>query len=44
VQGSYRPFEEYENESWVKEYLAGLLQNTGDIIAESRYQQNIPDY
>jgi len=44
VQGSYRPFEEYENESWVKEYLAGLLENTGEIIAESRYQHNIPDY
>ncbi|MFA5346710.1 MAG: hypothetical protein WC294_01110 [Methanoregula sp.] len=44
VQGSYRPFEEYENESWVKEYLAGLLENTGDIVAESQYQQNIPDY
>lgn len=44
VQGSYRPFEEYENESWIKEYLTGLLENTGEIIAQSQYQQNIPDY
>ena len=42
VQGLYRPFEEYENESWAKEYLAGLLKNTGEIIAQRQYQQ--PDY
>ncbi len=44
VQGSYRPFEEYENESWVKEYLAGLLEHTGEIIAEGQFQHNVPDY
>ena len=44
VQGSYRPFEEYENESWVKEYLAGLLEHTQEIITESQFQQNVPDY
>jgi predicted AAA+ superfamily ATPase len=32
VQGSYRPFLEYENEDWAKQYLAGLLDNTGEII------------
>lgn len=36
VQGSYRPFREYENEEWVKNYLAGLLDNAGDIIALSQ--------
>jgi hypothetical protein len=44
VQGSFRPFGEYENEPWVKEYLAGLLENTGEIIAVSQHQQNVPDY
>jgi len=44
VQGSYRPFEEYENESWVKEYLADLLEHTQEIIMESQFQQNVPDY
>ena len=44
VQGSYRPFEEYENELWVKNYLAGLLENTEEIIVESQHQQNVPDY
>ena len=44
VQGSYRPFEEYENEPWVKDYLSGLLENTGEIIALSQQQQNLPDY
>ncbi len=43
VQGSYRPFEEYANESWVGEYLAGLLENTGEIIAMSQ-MRNVPDY
>jgi hypothetical protein len=43
VQGSYRPFEEYANESWVNEYLAGLLENTGEIIAMSQ-MRNVPDY
>ncbi len=44
VQGSYRPFEEYANEPWVTTYLAGLLENTGEIIAISQNQQSIPDY
>jgi len=43
VQGSYRPFEEYANESWVNEYLAGLLENTGEIIAMSQ-MHSVPDY
>ena len=36
VQGSYRPFAEYENEAWVQKYLAELLENTGNIVAMSR--------
>jgi hypothetical protein len=44
VQGSYRPFDEYANEPWVKEYLSGLLENTGEIVALSQQQQNLPDY
>lgn len=40
VQGSYRPFTEYENEDWVKKYLAGLLENTGEIVAISQQQTN----
>ncbi|MGA2918004.1 hypothetical protein [Methanoregula sp.] len=38
IQGSYRPFGEYENEDWVKKYLAGLLDNTGEIIELSQQQ------
>jgi hypothetical protein len=38
VQGSYRPFEEYETEEWAKKYLDGLLDNTGEIIALSQQQ------
>jgi hypothetical protein len=44
VQGSYRPFDEYANEPWVTGYLAGLLENTGEIIAISQNQHAIPDY
>jgi len=44
VQGLFRPFEEYENEPWVKDYLNGLLENTEDIIVLSQHQQNLPDY
>ena len=36
IQGSYRPFVEYENEEWVQHYLAGLLEHAGDIVALSR--------
>ena len=42
IQGSYRPFEEYENEEWVKNYLGGLLDNTGDIIDLSRQKHSFP--
>ena len=38
LQGSYRPFEEYENDAWAKEYLAGLLKNAGEIVALSQHQ------
>jgi hypothetical protein len=38
VQGSYRPFAEYENVDWAKEYLAGLLDKTGEIIELSQQQ------
>ena len=43
VQGFYRPFEEYANEPWVQEYLGGLLENTGEIIAMSQ-MPGVPDY
>ena len=36
VQGFYRPFDEYAGEQWVQEYLGGLLENTGEIIAMSQ--------
>jgi hypothetical protein len=42
IQGSYRPFEEYENEEWVKKYLAGLLENTEDIIGLSKEKYIFP--
>jgi hypothetical protein len=42
LQGSYRPFEEYENETWAKEYLAGLLQNAGEIVSLSQHQPAFP--
>ena len=38
IQGSYRPFLEYENEDWAKKYLAGLLDNAGEIIELSKEQ------
>ena len=44
VQGSHRPFAEYADAAWASEYLAGLLDNTEGIIAQSEYQQNVPDY
>jgi hypothetical protein len=44
VQGSYRPFGEYENDPWVADYLSGLLENSEGIIVESQYQHNVPDY
>ncbi len=42
LQGSYRPFEEYENAAWVKEYLAGLLAHSDDIIALSQHKPTFP--
>jgi hypothetical protein len=44
AQGSFRPFEEYSGEQWATTYLAGLLENTGEIIALSQDQQNFADY
>ena len=42
IQGSYRPFEEYQNEEWVKKYLAGLLDHAEDIIALSQHRYIFP--
>ena len=41
IQGSFRPFEEYANEEWAQKYLAGLLDNTKEIISLSQ-QQSFP--
>jgi hypothetical protein len=38
VQGSYRPFVEYEKEDWAKKYLAGLLDKTAEIVELSQQQ------
>jgi hypothetical protein len=32
VQGSYRPFDEFSREDWAAKYLAGLLDNTDEIV------------
>jgi len=42
IQGLYRPFEEYADAAWAKEYLAGLLNNTGEIVALSQNQPKSP--
>ena len=42
VEGSYRPFEEYGNEEWVKTYLAGLLNHPEEIIAQSGHRLVVP--
>jgi hypothetical protein len=42
IQGSFRPFEEYANEEWAKKYLAGLLDNTGEIIGLRQEPQSYP--
>ena len=42
VQGSYRPFEEYAHEEWAQQYLAGLLENTQEIIGLSQQKQSFP--
>jgi hypothetical protein len=44
VQGSYRPFEEYEDQPWAKDYLAGLLEDTGEIVALSQQQLDPAGY
>jgi len=43
IQGLYRPFFEYENEPWAGKYLAGLLENTPEIINLSQ-QPDLMDY
>jgi hypothetical protein len=43
IQGSYRPFSEYEKEPWAGEYLAGLLENTQEIVILSQ-QPDLTDY
>jgi hypothetical protein len=42
LQGSYRPFEEYQDEAWVKEYLASLLQKADEIVALSQHRSAFP--
>jgi hypothetical protein len=42
IQGSFRPFEEYASEEWVLKYLAGLLNNTAEIIAISQDTHSFP--
>jgi len=42
IQGSFRPFEEYVGEEWVQKYLAGLLENAGDIIELSQQTHSFP--
>ncbi len=42
LQGSYRPFGEYKDEAWAKEYLAGLLKNAAEIVALSQQQPPFP--
>ncbi|MEN6611152.1 MAG: hypothetical protein ABFC24_09925 [Methanoregulaceae archaeon] len=42
VQGSYRPFEEYAGEEWVKKYLEGLLDNAEGILGLSQETNSIP--
>jgi hypothetical protein len=43
IQGSYRPFLEYETEEWAGKYLAGLLENTQEIILLSQ-QPDLKEY
>ena len=43
IQGSFRPFFEYEKEEWAGKYLAGLLENTPEIMALSQ-QPDVTDY
>ena len=43
IQGSFRPFIEYEKEAWAGKYLADLLENTQDILIMSQ-QPDLTDY
>jgi hypothetical protein len=43
IQGSFRPFFEYEKEPWAAEYLAGLLENTPEILLLGE-QPDLTDY
>ena len=43
VQGSFRPFLEYETEEWVGKYLTGLLENSQDIMILSQ-QPDVMEY
>ena len=43
IQGSYRPFFEYEKEPWAGKYLAELLENTQEIMILSQ-QPDLVDY
>ena len=38
IQGAYRPFQEYEHEPWVTDYLKGLLESAEKIIASANPQ------
>jgi hypothetical protein len=42
IQGSFRPFEEYADEEWVSKFLAGLLDNTGEIVELSQDTHSFP--
>ena len=42
IQGSYRPFDEYANAAWAKEYLAGILDHTQEIVAMGQHQKTDP--
>jgi hypothetical protein len=42
IQGSYRPFVEYEKEEWAQKYLAGLLENTKEILELSQQPHSFP--
>jgi hypothetical protein len=44
VEGAYRPFSEYQKEKWAGNYLAGLLNNTAEIVALGRQKASLPDY
>ncbi len=43
IQGSFSPFFEYEKETWAGKYLAGLLENAGDILTLSQ-QPDLMEY